>query len=118
MRQSGILAAAGLFALEHHVERLAEDHARARTIAERLAEVCAGVAPAETNIVVVDLAAGGGDGPPRLRADEVVAKARAEGIAVSALGPYVLRAVTHLDVDDADCARAAEVLVGLLAQGT
>jgi threonine aldolase len=110
MRQVGVLAAAGLYALDHHVERLAEDHARAARLADRLAEVVpGGVAPAESNIVVVDLS-----GHP-LRADEVGGKARAEGVLVSALGPRTLRVVTHLDVDDAGCARAADVLCRLLA---
>ena len=109
MRQVGVLAAAGLYALDHHLARLAEDHARAARLAARLAGVVPGVAPAETNIVVVDLT------DHHLRADELAAKARAEGVGVSALGPRTLRAVTHLDVDDAGCARAADVLCRLLA---
>jgi threonine aldolase len=108
MRQVGILAAAGLYALDHHVERLAEDHARAARLGERLAAAGAAVPPVETNIVVVELA------PDGLRSDEIAAAARAEGILVGGLGPHVLRLVTHLDVDDAGCARAAEVLVPLL----
>jgi threonine aldolase len=109
MRQVGVLAAAGLFALEHHVERLADDHARAAELAHRLAAVTAGVSTPETNIVVLDLAGG------PLRAEEVAAKARADGVLVSTIGPRTVRLVTHLDVDDAGCARAGDVLCRLLA---
>src|SRR3954469_1134142 len=85
MRQVGVLAAAGLHALDHHVERLADDHHNARL----LADAC-GVDPAtvDTNIIVVDVP----DAPG------VVAAARDEGVLVSAVGPRALRAVTHLDV--------------------
>lgn len=97
MRQVGILAAAGLYAIEHHVERLADDHARARRLAEALG---GDPAAAPTNIVVLDVA----------DAATVAVKAAAEGVLVSALGPRFLRLVTHLDVDDADLERAIEVL--------
>jgi threonine aldolase len=109
MRQVGVLAAAGLYALDHHVARLADDHARAATLARRLGQVVAGVAPVETNIVVIDLT------EAHLRADELASKARAEGVLISALGPATVRLVTHLDVDDAGCARAGDVLCALLA---
>ncbi|WP_148575087.1 threonine aldolase family protein [Nocardioides caldifontis] len=101
MRQVGILAAAGLYALDHHVERLAEDHEHARL----LAEVC-GVDPAtvDTNIVVVPMA-----DPAR-----VVAAAREEGVLVSAVGATSLRLVTHLDVTRSDAEKAAAVLARLL----
>jgi len=97
MRQVGILAAAGLHALDHHVERLADDHEHARL----LAEAC-GVDPAtvDTNIVVVQ----------RSDAAEFVAAARAEGVLVATVGPTAVRLVTHLDVSRADAERAAEVL--------
>ncbi|HEX3829730.1 MAG TPA: GntG family PLP-dependent aldolase [Sporichthyaceae bacterium] len=108
MRQVGILAAAGLYALDHHLERLADDHRRAAELARLLAEVGAAVAPVDTNIVVVDL---GEDG---LRADQICAAARSEGVLVGGLGPRWLRLVTHLDVDDADCAQAASVLIPML----
>lgn len=100
MRQVGILAAAGLHALDHHVERLAEDHAHARL----LAEAC-GVDPrtVATNIVVV----------PRADAPGFVAAARAEGVLVSAVGARAVRLVTHLDVSKADAERAAAVLARL-----
>jgi threonine aldolase len=101
MRQAGVLAAAGLYALEHHVERLAEDHAHARLLAERLGQDPARV---ETNMVVVD-------GVP---APAVAEAARAEGVLVGQAGPRKLRLVTHLDVDRAGVERAADVLSRLL----
>ncbi|MGZ6804122.1 MAG: threonine aldolase family protein [Nocardioidaceae bacterium] len=103
MRQVGILAAAGLHALEHHVERLADDHAHARL----LAEAC-GVDPATvgSNIVVVEVP----DAPA------LVAKARAEDVLVSAVGPRALRMVTHLDVTGEQAETAARVLSALLSR--
>jgi threonine aldolase len=101
MRQAGILAAAGLHALEHHRARLADDHANARRLAERL-----GAAVPDTNIVMLDVKAD---------AAEAVARARAEGVLVNAVGPRRLRLVTHLDVDAKACDRAAEVLARLAA---
>ncbi len=94
MRQVGILAAAGRYALDHHLERLADDHARAARLAAALGTT------AETNIVVaeVDDAAG------------LAARAAADGVLVSAIGPRLLRLVTHLDVDDAAIDRAITVL--------
>jgi threonine aldolase len=107
MRQSGILAAAGVYALEHNVERLASDHANARLIGERLA-ACDGVTldldRLETNIVVFRLDEGAPD------AATVVARARERDVLVMAFGPRTVRAVTHLDVSRADCERAAEAL--------
>jgi threonine aldolase len=101
MRQVGVLAAAGLHALDHHVERLAEDHAHARL----LAEAC-GNDPAltETNIVVVDVP----DAPA------VVAAAREQGVLVGAVGPTKVRLLTHLDVDRPAVEQAAKVLAGIL----
>jgi threonine aldolase len=100
MRQVGILAAAGLHALDHHVERLADDHEHARM----LAEAC-GVDPAtvDSNIVVVPVADPG----------SVVLAAREEGVLVSAVGATSLRMVTHLDVGREDVERAAKVLAPL-----
>jgi threonine aldolase len=101
MRQVGILAAAGLYALEHNLARLADDHARARRLASAL-----GADPdlVPTNIVVLDV-----DDAPI-----VAGKARDEGVFVSALGPRFLRLVTHLDVDDDDVDRAIDVLRPLI----
>lgn len=113
MRQVGVLAAAGRYALDHQLDRLADDHAHAQVIARAVAEVLpSAVDPAdvETNIVVLDLAAAG------RRAADVAAAAREQGVLVSALGPYMLRAVTHLDVDDEAAASAAKVLAGVLAR--
>jgi threonine aldolase len=108
MRQVGVLAAAGMHALDHHVGRLADDHARARRLAETVAaEVRDAVDPelVETNIVVVE----------HPDATGVVARARAEGVLLSLLDPTHLRAVTHLDVDDEAVDCGAEVLARLLA---
>jgi threonine aldolase len=110
-RQAGVLAAAGLYALEHNIDRLAEDHANARLIAEALADAAPGsVKPdqVDTNIVVADLAATGKSVP------EVVAAARTEGVLVSGIGATQLRVVTHLDASPADCRTAANLLARLL----
>lgn len=110
MRQAGILAAAGLYALHHNIERLAEDHARARTLAEALAPT--GVtdpARVRTNLVPLDLTKAAIDAPA------LGAAAREQGVLVSVLGPHLGRLVTHLDLDDAGVERAVEVLVPLLA---
>ena len=96
MRQAGVLAAAGVHALDHHVDRLAEDHANARVIGERLAAldgVDLDLDALETNIVVFHLR----DGAPDAAA--VVARAAERGVQVMAFGPRTVRAVTHLDVD-------------------
>ncbi len=104
MRQVGILAAAGLYALDHHIERLADDHARARRLAAAL-----GVDPAtvSTNIVVLQV-------PDAAR---LATAAAADGVRVSALGPRVVRLVTHLDVDDDGIDQAIEVLMPLVSVG-
>jgi len=111
MRQVGIFAAAGLHALDHHVARLADDHANARRLAQRL-ERCAGVvldlATVQTNIVVFTLAPNAPD------AATVVAQARARGVLVNALGVRTIRALTHLDVSAAQCSRAADVLAEII----
>jgi threonine aldolase len=101
MRQVGVLAAAGLHALDHHVERLAEDHEHARL----LADAC-GADPelVETNIVVVEVP----------DAAAVVAAAREHGVLVGAVGPTRVRLLTHLDVDRAAAEQAAKVLAGIL----
>ncbi|GAA1512496.1 GntG family PLP-dependent aldolase [Kribbella lupini] len=111
-RQAGVLAAAGLYAVEHNVERLAEDHANARRIAEILADAAPGsVKPdqVETNIVVADLA-----GTGRTVA-EVVAGAKEAGVLVGGVGATQLRVVTHLDASTDDCRSAAETIARLIA---
>ena len=109
MRQVGILAAAGLYALEHNVERLAEDHANARVIARaaRATRRASAIDPArvETNIVVFHLRGGAPD------AADVVAPGARAGVLVLAFGARTVRAVTHLDVDRDACRRGADVLV-------
>ena len=111
MRQVGIFAAAGLYGLDHHLERLAEDHANARLVAERLARsprVRIDLERAQTNILVFELAAEAPD------AATVVARAKERGVLIFAFGLRTLRAVTHLDVTREQCARAAEILVAIV----
>jgi threonine aldolase len=101
LRQAGIVAAAGLYALDHNVDRLAEDHEHARVLAEGLAELPgASLDPAkvETNIVIFEV----DDARARM------AELAEAGVEVTAIGPRRLRAVTHLDVDGDDIARALE----------
>lgn len=107
MRQVGILAAAALYALDHHVERLAEDHRNAKRLAEAIAEL-PGVhidrATVETNIVLFDI-------DPRLgTAAEFVARLREGGVWMLALGPQRVRAVTHLDVSAEQIEQAIGVM--------
>jgi threonine aldolase len=101
MRQAGILAAAGRYALAHNLSHLADDHRRARELAGAF-----GIDPStvDSNIVMLTVP----DAP------EVAGKARAAGVLVSALGPQLVRLVTHLDVDDDGIERAVEVLVPLV----
>ena len=104
MRQAGILAAACLHALQHHVARLAEDHENARVLGRRLAEIPGvGVEPdrIETNMVYADVP---------VDAAGLVQRLRSAGLLVNAVGPSALRLVCHLDVDRADCERAADIL--------
>ena len=112
MRQAGILAAAGLYALEHHRDRLADDHANARLIGERLAARPAWARPrarARRNIVVFHLRR------RARRAPRWSSVRRERGVLVMAFGPRTVRAVTHLDVDRDDCAAAADVLAAAAA---
>jgi len=100
MRQAGVLAAAASYALDHHIERLAEDHALARRLAEGLAGVEGlQVEPPQTNVVFIDLV-----GAARDRSQGLLDALKAEG--VLATGLYRLRFVTHLDVEAADIERA------------
>ena len=111
MRQAGIIAAGGIYALRHHVKRLAEDHANARRLALGLAElpgVSVEPATVDTNIVFFDTIA---------NAAEAVEHLLAHGVRMGALGAHTIRAVTHLDVDGAGIERALavarEVFTGL-----
>lgn len=103
MRQVGVLAAACLYALDHHLPRLGEDHENAQLLAKRL-----GVDPAsvETNMVVLD----------DVEAPVLAEAAKAQGVLVSQVSPTRVRLVTHLDVDRAGIDRAADVLLELLAR--
>lgn len=105
MRQIGFLAAAGLHALTHHVERLTEDHEHARMLASVLAEApfVAGLRPVHTNIVIFDLS---GD----WTAASFLARLLENGVRASAFGPKTVRFVTHLDVDRAMVERVCSVL--------
>ncbi|HEV2577429.1 MAG TPA: low-specificity L-threonine aldolase [Acidobacteriaceae bacterium] len=114
MRQAGVLAAAGLIALEEMPKRLAEDHANARLLAEAIAR-CDGaeIGPADvqTNIVIFTLKQGSGESGD---ASALVRKLREHGVLASAIGPHAVRLVTHYDVSRDDCERAAAVLAQLL----
>ncbi len=111
MRQAGIAAAAGVYALDHHVERLADDHERARRLAEAWADAGLPIdlEQVETNFVQVDVGALG------IGVGEALTRLRDAGVGLSTtIHPAVLRAVTHLDVDDDDVERAATLVPGAL----
>jgi threonine aldolase len=110
MRQTGIYAAAGLYALDKGLEGLAEDHRKARRFAERLASargIELDLTTVQTNIIVFRLAQNAPD------AAALVERARERGVLVSAFGPRTIRAVTHLDVSFDQCVQAGEVLVSI-----
>jgi threonine aldolase len=106
LRQAGVVAAAMLYALDHHVERLADDHRRARRLAEGLAEGGLHVDPGatESNFVAVDVR------PLGLGAGEAASLIAEHGVLVSTLRPGFLRAVTYLGIDDDDIERALEAI--------
>jgi threonine aldolase len=110
MRQAGIIAAACLYALDHHVERLADDHANARHLAEGLAEI-PGIeldpASVETNIVWFHVR-----GP--ISAPELSATLKEQGVLIGAYGPTRMRAVTHLDVDRDGIETALQAIARIL----
>jgi threonine aldolase len=111
MRQAGVVAAAGVYALDRHVERLADDHARARRLAEGIlaAGVPVDLEQVETNFVQIDVG--------RLEHDQdgALARLREAGVGLSAtIHPNVIRAVTHLGIVDEDVERAIEVIPGAL----
>ena len=110
MRQAGIFAAAALYALDHHRERVRDDHGNARALAERLAgarNLRVDPARIQTNIVMIELERG--------TAAAVSQQAREAGVLINASGPHRLRAVTHLDIDRAGVLRAAEVIADIAA---
>lgn len=109
MRQVGVLAAAGIYALDHHLERLSEDHRRAHELAEALAEMAPGRVinrPTPTNMVLLEVS----------QANVFAHELAERGVLVGALTPTVLRFVTHLDLTDESMAYAAEVIRRLLAE--
>jgi threonine aldolase len=108
MRQSGILAAAGLFALEHNRSRLAEDHRRAKMLAQGAGRIGGlRVEPPETNIVMLDVEA------PGVTAEVILAFLAERGVLMVPFGPKRIRAVTHMDVDD----EGVSLALGALALG-
>lgn len=107
MRQAGFLAAACIYAMDHHIERLAEDHANAKWLAETIASVPGfELAPpkVETNLVWFDV------DTTRHHPQELVAKWKAAGVLVSALGEKTIRACTHYGVTQSECEQAASVI--------
>jgi threonine aldolase len=114
MRQAGIVAAAGVYALDHHVERIADDHARARRLAEGWAAAGLPVDPeaTETNFVHIDIA------PLGLTMPDAIARVEAVGVGISdTVNPTVLRALTHLDISDDDIERAIDLVPDALGAG-
>ena len=113
MRQAGILAAAGLWALDHHIERLADDHTRARAFSEEVASRFPAVIDPEyvqTNIVVAEVGEAG------WAAADFVTVAEQRGLRIYALNDHAVRLVWHLDVDDADTGYAANLVNTMLAE--
>jgi threonine aldolase len=110
MRQAGYLAAACQYAMERHVDRLAEDHANAKRIAAAIAEqpgLSLASGDVQTNLIWIEV------GSPWKSARDVAMKLKDAGILVSALGAKVVRACTHLDASAADCTRAADAIRAL-----
>ncbi len=107
MRQAGFLAAAGIYALDHHIERLTDDHAHARMLAAALAELpwVGGIRPVQTNIVIFDLV-------PPLTPAVFLEYLKKNGIVASAFGPQTIRFVTHLDVSREMVETVVDVLRG------
>ena len=107
MRQVGIIAAAGHYALDHNIKRLADDHFRAQKIANALAAIDSSLVDPKkvsTNIVGLDLSHIG------ITATELSDRCKNSGVLISALGKHYVRLVTHLDFDDAQCDEAISIL--------
>jgi threonine aldolase len=112
MRQVGIFAAACLYALDHHLDRLAEDHAHARLIADRLSaheRILLDPETVQTNILIFELTEEAPDAP------KVVELAGEKGLLIFAFGPRTIRLVTHRDVSRAQCEKAAEILLQIVS---
>jgi threonine aldolase len=105
MRQAGFLAAAGLYAMEHHIARLAEDHAKAKALAQALSEraYVESVEPVETNIVIFKLA-------DRMPQEAFIQRMKEHGVLLSAMGPGKVRMVTHLDISDGMVERVMKMI--------
>ncbi|MEX2117060.1 MAG: GntG family PLP-dependent aldolase [Bacteroidota bacterium] len=107
MRQAGILAAAALYAIEHNVERLKEDHANAKAFSSAVNETLKGrilCSDSETNIIIMDIGRSG------KRPSEMLSLLTDAGVALTQAGPAALRAVTHMDVSRGDVLKAAELI--------
>ena len=107
MRQAGIIAAGALYALEHHIDRLAEDHANARILADAIRSVPSfELRPAEidTNIIIFHV------DPKVGTAADFVARLKDQGVWMYAIGPQLIRAVTHLDISRSDAENAAQIV--------
>ncbi|MGH7233493.1 MAG: low-specificity L-threonine aldolase [Nitrospiraceae bacterium] len=112
MRQAGILAAAGIYALEHHIPRLKDDHEHARRLAEllqKIPQVNLNPFHVETNIVLFDVT------DSRRSSAEVLAALKNRGVLINAVGPRSFRAVTHLDIGASDIERAGEIFSSVLS---
>lgn len=108
MRQSGFLAAAGIYALDHHIRRMKDDHTRAKMIARTLSErpFVKEILPVQTNIVVFTL-------QDHISEDEFIERLRKSGILVLGFGPRKIRMITHLDFGDEELERVVQVLQNL-----
>ncbi|MCA1750416.1 MAG: threonine aldolase, partial [Flavobacteriales bacterium] len=105
MRQAGFLAAAGIYALDHHIARLADDHHRAKTLANAISGLpgIVHVIPPQTNIIIFDV-------DPAVGGTDFLAALEAKGVRAVPFGKNRVRMVTHLDVNDADIAKAVEAV--------
>jgi threonine aldolase len=123
MRQVGSFAAAAEYALDHNLQRLAQDHESARALGRLLAQsprIRIDAESIQTNVLVFDLAAGPAERASTAEvpdAPALVARARARGVLLNALSATRLRALTHLDAPPAACRRAAEILLEILDAG-
>jgi len=111
MRQVGVFAAAAIHGLDHHMDRLADDHANAALIAQRLCantRVILDAYAVQTNIIVFNVTADAPDAPA------IVERARDRGVLVIAFGPRTIRLVTHLDVSRSQCEQAADILLDII----
>jgi threonine aldolase len=113
MRQVGLFAAAGLYALDHNMNRLHDDHANAKLLAARIAtsqRISIDLATVQTNILVFRLSPDAPDAPT------VIARSRERGLLLLAFGPRAIRAVTHIDVSREQCERAAALILDIVGE--